>query len=288
MNISSLTSNRICRNATTNVTGKKQSEALLLQDHHQPPKLTFYTTRQVKPVQNSQPCSCPADLLVRESLLENSGKHQTTSWLQPLTSAFLTPKSQMGGRGSRGTMLWSLQLIPIKYQNVGSGAEIAVQELVEQQMDIHKNEAAAPDGSTHMKWKACLVTCGLQQHQGIDNEEKIATVVNFTILGLSLAVVATNNIELHQIDVKNACLNCNPCEGIFIDQPKSFIDYDYAIHVCQLIKALHGLETATTVILQKLPHLCVQLPWLYLWYFILCQKYWNFSNNYHIEFGWSA
>ena len=59
------------------------------------------------------------------------------------------------------------------------------------------------DGSID-KYKAQLVAKGYTQNEGIDYEETYSPVVRFAYIRLILAMVASLDLELHQMDVKTA------------------------------------------------------------------------------------
>lgn len=102
---------------------------------------------------------------------------------------------------------------------------------------FRKKDGVAPDGNTYVKYKARLVTRGFQQLQRTGYAETVVAVLKFTTLRLFLAVVATDNPELHQRDVKTAFLNGDVSEDIFIYQPEGLVDFEYPDHVCKLLKA---------------------------------------------------
>ncbi|KAG8489320.1 hypothetical protein CXB51_017422 [Gossypium anomalum] len=61
-------------------------------------------------------------------------------------------------------------------------------------------------------------------------------------LVLSLAV--SHGWALHQLEVNNAFLQGTLLENVFMTQPSGFIDHDNPNHVCQLQKAIYGLNQA--------------------------------------------
>ena len=71
-----------------------------------------------------------------------------------------------------------------------------------------------PDGQIK-HYKACLVTQGFSQVEGIDYNETFAPVTKFNSIWL-LALSAHFNWEIHQMDVKSAFLNGELEEEIYI------------------------------------------------------------------------
>ena len=57
-----------------------------------------------------------------------------------------------------------------------------------------------------------------------------------------LSLVVKSNWSLHQLDVKNAFLNGDLEEEVFMDQPPGFEEKGNKCRVCKLKKALYGLK----------------------------------------------
>ena len=73
-----------------------------------------------------------------------------------------------------------------------------------------------------------------------------------TTLRLLLVVMATEDLELEQLDVKMAFLHEDLEEDIYMPQPTSFSVTGEKSHlVCRLKKSLHGLKQATRMCYQK-------------------------------------
>ncbi|GJR88647.1 retrovirus-related pol polyprotein from transposon TNT 1-94 [Tanacetum coccineum] len=95
-----------------------------------------------------------------------------------------------------------------------------------------------------LKNKARLVAKGYRQVEGIDFEESFAPVALIEAIRIFIANVATKNMIIYQMDVKNAFLNGDLQEEVFVSQPEGFGDPDNPTHVYHLKKALYGLKQA--------------------------------------------
>ena len=70
------------------------------------------------------------------------------------------------------------------------------------------------------RFKARLVAKGYSQRHGIDYDEVFLVVVRHTSIRVVLALVAHQNLELEQLDVKTAFLHGNLEEEIFMEQTR--------------------------------------------------------------------
>jgi Reverse transcriptase (RNA-dependent DNA polymerase) len=93
------------------------------------------------------------------------------------------------------------------------------------------------------KYKARLVVCGNMQREGIDYEEVFAPTSRYSTLRVFLAVVADQDMEMEQLDVKTAFLNGDLEEEVYMRHPKLFESQIPGV-VCRLQRALYGLKQA--------------------------------------------
>ncbi|KAG1665046.1 hypothetical protein FOA52_003222 [Chlamydomonas sp. UWO 241] len=96
------------------------------------------------------------------------------------------------------------------------------------------------------RYKARLAVQGFRQIPGIDFAEVFAPVSKYTTLRCLIAFAADHDLEIHQIDVRNAFLNGRLKENIWIEQPPLFHDGDSSMG-CHLLMALYGLCQAPKV-----------------------------------------
>ncbi|KAL2226886.1 UNVERIFIED_CONTAM: Retrovirus-related Pol polyprotein from transposon TNT 1-94 [Sesamum indicum] len=92
------------------------------------------------------------------------------------------------------------------------------------------------------RYKARLVVKGFQQRYGIDFIDVFTPIVKLTTIRLVLSMVAAENLELQQMDVKTVFLHGDLEEEIYMVQPEGYNRDDQ--QVCRLKKSLYGLKQA--------------------------------------------
>lgn len=94
------------------------------------------------------------------------------------------------------------------------------------------------------RYRARLVVKGYAQKEGIDFNEIFSPVVRLTTIRIVLAMCATLDLHLEQLDVKTAFLHGDLEEEIYMLQPEGFAEKGKENLVCRLIKSLYGLKQA--------------------------------------------
>ena len=97
------------------------------------------------------------------------------------------------------------------------------------------------------RFKARFVAKGYSQRPRIDFNETYASVVSHDTLRILLSVIAADDLEALQIDVKTAFLYGPLEEEIFMDQPEGFVIPGQESKVCRLHKCIYGLKQASRV-----------------------------------------
>ena len=107
---------------------------------------------------------------------------------------------------------------------------------------VYKEKITPSDGRP--KYKARLVAKGFKQQQGIDFDEIFSPVVKMTTLRCVLALVAREDMDLVQMDVKTSFLHGDLHEEVYMQQPEGYIEKGKENLVCRLKKSLYGLKQA--------------------------------------------
>ena len=99
------------------------------------------------------------------------------------------------------------------------------------------------DGSI-TRHKARLVARGYSQTEGVDYEEVFAPVAHAATIRTLLSFANSNNLEVHQMDVKTAFLYGIVDCDLYMGQPEGYVDLERPDYVCKLNKGLYGLKQA--------------------------------------------
>ena len=92
------------------------------------------------------------------------------------------------------------------------------------------------------RYKARLLAKGFTQTYGIDNLETFAHVAKDNLIGVLISFATNLSWPMHQLDMKNAFLNGELEEEVFMDLPSGFESMLGFGKVCKLKKSLCGLK----------------------------------------------
>ena len=104
---------------------------------------------------------------------------------------------------------------------------------------IGKKDAA----SNIVRYKVCLIAQGFSQVPGVDFFDTYTPVTKMASIRATLAYAAHHDLEIHQVDIKNAYLNAdfNDGEVIYMKQPPDVTLTEDKKKVLQLMHPLYGL-----------------------------------------------
>ncbi|GJR09746.1 retrotransposon protein, putative, ty1-copia subclass [Tanacetum coccineum] len=90
-----------------------------------------------------------------------------------------------------------------------------------------------------------LVANGYTQLYEVDYEETFSPVANIRAISILISIVAFNDYEIWQMDVKTTFLNGYLYEDIYMVQPEGFVDPNHPRKVCKLQRSIYGLKQAS-------------------------------------------
>ncbi|RVW45699.1 Retrovirus-related Pol polyprotein from transposon RE1 [Vitis vinifera] len=97
------------------------------------------------------------------------------------------------------------------------------------------------DGSVE-RFKARLVARGFTQSYGIDYQETFALVAKLNTIRILLSLTVNQDWCLQQLNIKNAFLNDDLEEEVYMEIPPGFEESMAKNQVCKLQKSLYGLK----------------------------------------------
>ncbi|GJX03548.1 ribonuclease H-like domain-containing protein [Tanacetum coccineum] len=104
---------------------------------------------------------------------------------------------------------------------------------------------------TLSRYKARLVANGSSQQLGVDFDETFSPAVKPATIRTVLSLAVSRQWPIHQLDVKNAFLNGDLSETVYMHQPPGFVDSRFPNHVCLLQRSLYGLKQAPRAWFQR-------------------------------------
>ncbi|CAI7912092.1 unnamed protein product [Closterium sp. NIES-53] len=108
--------------------------------------------------------------------------------------------------------------------------------------------------------KARLVVKGLTQVCGVDYDETYSPVSSYVTLRIFLSIVAVFDLNLMQLDMKNAFLQSKLDRVLYMYQPDYFDDGTG--RVCKLLKSLYGLKQSPLLWYRALDGVLLGAGWM--------------------------
>ncbi|GJR43165.1 ribonuclease H-like domain-containing protein [Tanacetum coccineum] len=96
-----------------------------------------------------------------------------------------------------------------------------------------------------------LIANGHNQQYGVDCSDTFSPVVKPATIRTVLSLALARNWHVHQHDVKNAFLNGDLSETVYMYHPPGFVDSRFPHHVYRLQRSLYGLKLAPRAWFQR-------------------------------------
>ncbi|KAL8100531.1 hypothetical protein AgCh_032693 [Apium graveolens] len=125
---------------------------------------------------------------------------------------------------------WVLTTLPLGKRTVGCKWIFSVKQKADRIVD---------------RYKAPLVAKGFTQTYGIDYQETFAPVEKLNTIRVLLSLTVNKDRPLFQLDVKNAFLNGDLVEEVYMDIPCGFETEYTQGKVCKLRKTIYGLRKSS-------------------------------------------
>ncbi|RVW14708.1 Retrovirus-related Pol polyprotein from transposon RE1 [Vitis vinifera] len=145
--------------------------------------------------------------------------------LFPIQAGARAMVDEMAALHFNGT--WDLVVLPSGKSTVGCRQVYAVK--------------VGPDGQVD-RLKARLVAKGYTQVYGSDYGETFSPVAKIASVRLLLFMAAMCSWPLYQLDIKNAFLDGDLAEEVYMEQPPGFVAEGESGLVCRLRRSLYGLK----------------------------------------------
>lgn len=95
---------------------------------------------------------------------------------------------------------------------------------------------------SEVKFKSRLVAQGFAQEYGVNYFSTYAPVVKSSAVRVLMAIAVKKGMRVEQIDIKNAYVNSDLEEEVYIEQPRGFEESGEGDQVLKLKKSLYGLK----------------------------------------------
>ncbi|GJX04996.1 ribonuclease H-like domain-containing protein [Tanacetum coccineum] len=113
------------------------------------------------------------------------------------------------------------------------------------------SQASSDDVRIFKVIKARLVANERNQQYVVDCSDTFSPVVKPATIRIVLSLALTRNWPVHQLDVKNAFLNGDLSETVYMYQPHDFVDPHFPHHTYRLHRSLYGLKQALHALFQR-------------------------------------